>query len=193
VGQLAHQELDVALARLALADVAVDRRDADHGAGVVVHGRNVDGDVKVPAVLVTAYHVGMDGRAGAYAGVQLVDGFTGVVGRKDAYRLADRLADRVAKEARGGIVPGTDDPGRREADDGARRGRDDGGQMRLCAHSGVELLGGVAQDERQLVRLPQRRGDRRHRLALAERGASLHQLADRLGHQAADCIGQQQR
>ena len=191
--QLAHQELDVPLARLALADVAVDRGDADHPAGVVVHGGDVHGHVEQPAVLVTAHHVGIDGRAGSDIGIELRERLAGVVGREDAYRSADGVARRIAEEARGGGVPGADDAVRRKADDGAGRGGDDGCQMRLRAHSGVELLGSVAQHEGELVRLPQRRGDRRHRLALAERGASPHQPADRLGHQPGNAISQKQR
>ena len=42
-------------------------------AGIVVHRRDVDGDVDQPAVLVPAHDVGVHDRAGADAGVELVE------------------------------------------------------------------------------------------------------------------------
>ena len=117
-------------------------------------------------------HVGMHGRAGADAGIELVEGLRAASsGARMLTGWPMTSLGRVAEQARGRRVPGADDAVGRKADHGARRGRDDGGQMRLRAHPGIELLGGVAQDEGELVGLPQRRGDRRHRLALAERGA----------------------
>ena len=185
----------MALARLALADVADDRRDADQRAGIVVHRRHADGDVEQVAVLVPAQHVHVHGGAGAHLGVEVVEARRwSSGGDRMRTELADGLLGACSRTARGGRVPGADDAIGRQADDGAGRGGDDGRQMRLRAACGPRARVAASASTREsssTSRSVEEMGVDRPRLP--ERGAGARKLGDRRRHQPADADRRQQR
>jgi hypothetical protein len=128
------------LQRLALVDVAGDRRGADDAAGLVANRRQGDRHRQHGAVAGDA--LGLELRhAFAVADAAQELSFLGLAMRWDdpGDRAADGLGGGVAEHLLGAGIPRQDDPGERLGEDGVCRRLDHGRQQRLRA-IGLEAL-----------------------------------------------------